>query len=411
MSPILSIWSRFIRIFRRRANGNVPKTPSQQMYAAVRAGDADEVRRILAKHPQELMGSFGVTPSWLHYAASKGHVQVIDVFLQAGLDVNWVRRDPDMTPLVDAVQDGQYHAARHLLALGANPNLGRCLISAINADAHSFDLVKLLVEHGADVNQVWRFGDEERGPLFNALSWAVNGDREDVAAYLRAHGAVMPPAEAERRPSAPDEEIIDYFQQRFGPVDARVLREIVPTAPSPVEIHRIGPTPDRDSVILFTTGMSLQALGGSAEAGSGAYAEVLVELPSDWPLAGKALRDMNHRWPIDWLRRIAQLSGDADTALRAPVSIMENSDPPSPLAPGCSFSAMLLVAGYDDLGPIALADGRSVDLFAMVPLYPNEVELEQSEGLVELFRRLEQFDIGRKVDLRRPSVAAIRKRR
>ena len=149
-------------------------------------------------------------------------------------------------------------------------------------------MVKLLVENDVDVNQAWRFGDEHEGPLFNALSWAVDSERPDIAEYLRAHGAVMPPTEEMPSYATAAEEIVAYFQRRFGTADKKSLGEIVPTSGRRVLIHRIGPTEDRDSVILFTTGMSDEPMTVPDGADEFRYAELMIELPKGWPLSGKA---------------------------------------------------------------------------------------------------------------------------
>ena len=51
-------------------------------------------------------------------------MRVIDVFLEAGLDVNWGRRNPGDTPLVGAVTYGQYETARYLLSAERIQTLG-----------------------------------------------------------------------------------------------------------------------------------------------------------------------------------------------------------------------------------------------------------------------------------------------
>ena len=382
------------------------KLTGRGMYTAVKTGDVDEVRRILAEQPEELSRFPGVASSWLHYAADKGQLRVVDVLLDAGLDVNWGRRDADDTPLVGAIDNGQYDMAKYLLSRGADPNLGRCLVAAINANANSFELVKLLVEHGVDVNQVWRFGDEERGPLFNALSWAVDAERKDIAAYLREHGAVMPPEEPQRTYSRAREEIIAYFEQRFGRVDPHVLREIVPTSDFPVVIHRVRGTVAGESQFLFTTGMSDQPMEVPEDRQEYHFAELLMELPGDWPLSREAFSDLNNRWPIEWLRRAAVYPHAERTWFSWPVTILANGDPPAPFAPACRFSFMMVTANYDDVGPIHLEDGRTVQIYTLVPLYADEQELAQSQGVPELFRRLDLFGIRRRVDLGRQSVAS-----
>ena len=68
---------------------------------------------------------------------------------------------------------------------------------------------------------------------------------------------------------------------------------------------------------------------------------------------------------------------------------------------------MLIAMGYDEVGPILMGDGRNVQIYTLVPLYEDERGLELSQGLPELFRRLDQFDVGRRVNLSRPSVASL----
>ncbi len=381
-------------------------TPGQRMYAAIKTGDASEVKRIITSDPSELAEYPGVAPTWLHYAARRGRKNIVEMLISAGIDVNKCVRIGGDSPLNYAVRYGQVSTAEHLISLGATPGVSRMLIDAINSDENSFELVKLLVEHGADVNQSWRFGDEEHGPLFNALSWAINSGRQDIADYLRAHGAVMPPEEPIMPASNASDAIIQYFTASFGPVDRKALQEIVPSSDCPVVIHRISPTESRNSNILFTTGMSEQPMHVPESGEDYRFAELLIELPADWPLSKDMLTDADNRWPIDWIRKVAAYPRLEQTWLGGPFAIMANSDPPTEFSPQCKFSSMLLAAGYDGVGPIELANGYKVQVYTLVPLYENERKLEQTQGLPELFRRLDQFEVGRLVIRGRPSVAS-----
>jgi hypothetical protein len=385
-----------------------PDAPTARLYSAIEAGDAQKVKKILRDHPEELRDYPGVAPTWLHFAAGEGQAAVVDIFLAAGMDVNEARRLDEDTPLNYAVRYGQLATARYLLSLGADPSACRMLIGALNAKENSFELVKLLVEHGADVNQVWRFGDEEKGFLFNALSWAIDGGRHDIAAYLRAHGAVIPPEEQAGPPTSAAEQIVAHFERQFGKVDKRALQEIVPTSDPPIAIHRIGPTEERNSVILFTTGMSNEPMIVPEGGEEFALAELVIELPADWPLAKNALANPSHRWPVDWLRRVAAYPRNEQTWLGGMIAVMANADPPDQFAPDCRFTSMLLLAGYHEIGPIVLSDGRTVQIYSLVPLYEDERQLELSEGVPELFRRLDEFGVNRIVDTGRRSVASVK---
>jgi ankyrin repeat protein len=56
----------------------------------------------------------------------------------------------NQTPLTDAIDSGQLEAAKFLLSHGADPNLARALISAINVESEdlALDFVKLLAPNG-----------------------------------------------------------------------------------------------------------------------------------------------------------------------------------------------------------------------------------------------------------------------
>ena len=123
----------------------------------------------------------------------------------------------------------------------------------------SAEIVQLLLDHGADVNAWYYLGEGESRQKFNALKWAVGNGHEEVAEILRRHGAVMPDAESAaldaKAASNASSEIVEYFGKNVGPVEELTLREIVPDSVS-ITVHVVPPTPGRDEITLFTTGMS-----------------------------------------------------------------------------------------------------------------------------------------------------------
>jgi hypothetical protein len=80
-------------------------------------------------------------------------------------------------------------------------------------------------------------------------------------------------------------------------------------------------------------------------------------------------------------------------------------DPPETIAPQAGFTAMMLFAKSE----MHAADGRLIQLYTLVPLYPDERDLEIQRGLPALMRALDQSGISDVVDLKRPNVASAKK--
>lgn len=202
---------------------------------------------------------------WIIDAVGYGNREMVERLLAFGCDVNEtsnrgctsaitvaISRHPELLPL--------------LLSHGGDPNLpdAGAILTAINESG--LEAVKLLVEHGADVNQVFDlYGNKDE--LFTALEFAKS--HPDIVAYLRSKGAkTVDELRAEGKlPLAGDhsgeaanpvlsfsEQTVQWFDANIGPVQPAALTEIVPSD-VPITIHVIPPSDDRPFVTLFTTGM------------------------------------------------------------------------------------------------------------------------------------------------------------
>ena len=108
-------------------------------------------------------------------------VRTADVLLSAGIDINqeaFRGHDWKATPLWYAISRGQnLKLAKHLLQRGSDPN--RCLWAAAHKDDTA--AIRLLVEHGADIDPVV----EDETPFLSA----VKGSHFRAAQALLEHGA------------------------------------------------------------------------------------------------------------------------------------------------------------------------------------------------------------------------------
>ena len=143
--------------------------------------------------------------------------------------------------------------------------------------------------------------------------------------------------------------------------------------------------------------MSLRA-NDCAEIKEYEYAELFIQLPGDWPYADMGSPD--YGWPVYWLRSLAAFPHEQGTWLGGPVVIYDD-DPGGVIAPNVKFTSMLVMAERR----FTSNEGKLVQLFRLTPLYPEERELHEKEGIAALMRAFDQHGVPFVVDLRRKNVA------
>ena len=377
----------------------------KEFHGALRNGNAELCRELCSKYKwlvtdHNWQVRDGFAPTWLNVAVLSGDVATVKTLLDVGFDVNALSGKEQSSALGVAIDKNHYEIAVVLLSRGANPNVSRPLIGALNRESteNKMAFVKLLVEHGCDVNRLYDlYGDASKG--FTALDWTKD---PEVVAYLRSKGAKKATelsGEAPKPAVTVDvlDEVVQYFQENCGDVAPRSLIEIVPTG-FPVAIHVIPPAGNRTHLTLFTTGLSSKRMDVPSRWSSFAYAEVFIELPGDWKYDSP---EAQWHWPVEWLRRIAQYPHDNNTTLGGPFTIIANDDPPKPLAPDTQFTCLLILAEKS----FQRKDGEMVQLYRVVPLYTDERDLELREGAPALMRAFDRSDVPFVVDVGRRSVA------
>lgn len=331
---------------------------------------------------------------------------IVRLLIQYGFDVN-VDLNHN-SPLSMAIGEGCIESARLLLKAGADPNRERCLIAAINCSNPDLRLacVKLLIEHGIDVNQ--QFELFSTGSYFTALDWAKD---PAVQALLRQHGAktvsemdddvVLATVVMEETASHFElarRESIAYFESQFGEADSNQLVETLPSG-FPIQVHIIRPKGERRHYTLFTTGLSARPMIVPTDSDAWKYAELYMQLPGDWPVDDVENELWN--WPMQWLMRIGQYPHDNNTWLGGGFTIIANEEPPKSFAPNTTLSCLMLLADRE----FRRTDGVHVHLWRVSPIYSAERELELREGVPALMRAFDRASVPFLVDIHRPPVA------
>lgn len=186
-----------------------------------------------------------------------------------------------------------------------------------------------------------------------------------------------------------------YFQA-LGDVQPGAIGEVVPTGLPPITIHEARPKKSGEPLTLFTNGMSAQPMATDNDTAQYAFAELYLQLPGDWKID---LADPGHAWPVQWLRKIAAYPHASQTNLGRVYTIVNNDEPPEPLAEGIAFTSWLCFADMN----FQHSDGQVTHFYRMIPLHTEERTLEQTQGIHALVERLEHQGGFEVVNLNRPS--------
>jgi hypothetical protein len=98
-----------------------------------------------------------------------------------------------------------------------------------------------------------------------------------------------------------------------------------------VDVYVVQPVKEQRHRYLITPGMSEKAMPVPEGASDDRYAELVLGLPTDWPLSPEAFKDEANWWPIRLLKGLARYPHENKTWLYEGHSILW-SDPPKPFA-------------------------------------------------------------------------------
>jgi ankyrin repeat protein len=163
-----------------------PAFASNKLVDAVKRGDAESVRALLAQHVAvNTADADGSTA--LHWAVQRDDSKIAGLLLAAGANVNAATRYK-ITPLSLACTNGNAGLIDRLLKAGADPNgtseEGQTALMTASLTG-KVDAVKLLLETGANVNAREPYKGQ------TALMWAAAEGNAAAAEVLIAHGAEL----------------------------------------------------------------------------------------------------------------------------------------------------------------------------------------------------------------------------
>ncbi len=200
------------------------------------------------------------------------------------------------------------------------------------------------------------------------------------------------------------EDIERHLERFVGPVET-VLHELVPDRVH-LDLLMVPPAKDRPYHVIVTSGMSDLAMNVPEDMAEFARAELMIELPGDWPISQEAFQDENNYWPLRWLKQVGRLPHDFGTWVGWGHSI-PNGDPAETIA-DTRFTGVCLAPPYwldAEFFQLKSSSGDTVCFYDLVPVYAEEMQLKLDEGFGALEERFERDDIGFVLDVDRRNVA------
>ncbi len=387
-----------------------------ELVEAIEAGDLAVFRQ--GFEPSDLV-SDEYMGSLLHYAAIQGTLEIVQFLVESGADVNRRGGDFDCPAITYGAEKGKLDIVRHLFEAGSvldtTHSLRNPLLNAAR-EGH-LDVVAFLLTTEIDPHATYRIPS---GALINAFTQAEQRGHKEIVELLKAHGCHRPvegvdiplwePEEFRggRTPevqSAPP--IIDYMEQRFGPVDPNSMQELLPLMDGiSVAVHIISPNEMHPYLVLFTNGMSDLPMTVPAGQEVWRYAELIMHLPADWVHPGKANGDPRWLWPVQWLRKMAYYPHLEETWLGFPAAIVSSDNPTVPLGPNTKQTCLFMIPDFANLdSPFQKPDGSPVHFFTVVPLYTEERDYELKHGMDAFFKQFVDQKVPMTVDLDRSNFA------
>lgn len=197
------------------------------------------------------------------------------------------------------------------------------------------------------------------------------------------------------------EAISDHIEKHVGPIE-NVWHELISDLVH-IDVHQIAPTDERPWWTLVTSGMSDIPMSAPEGAEDFRYTELMICLPKDWPMEEKEFDKDENYWPVYWLKYLARFPHQHETWLSWGHTI-PNGDPAEPIGPGTNMTGLILLQPMTvttDFWSLPIREDKTINFFAVFPLYDEEMELKLKKGAEEIEQLFEKNKITEILDPRR----------
>lgn len=217
------------------------------------------------------------------------------------------------------------------------------------------------------------------------------------------------------QPACGDVENIDristHIQQHIGRIEM-VFHEVISDLVH-IDLHWVKPTPENPYHTLITSGMSNLPMKVPPGAENFRFAELMLSLPSEWPMTMDDFEDERHYWPLRLLKMLARFPHEYKTWLYIGHTV-PNDDPTKPYAPNTRLCCALLMPPLltaAEFRTLQIDAERTIHFYSLIPLYREEMEFKLASGFDSLIDCFDKHEISELLDVDRANVCAAAKKR
>lgn len=219
---------------------------------------------------------------------------------------------------------------------------------------------------------------------------AESDERSPSGAPILRHTASAPSDDVAH---ADDERIANHLSGVLGG-ESMVFHELVSDRVH-IDVHMFAPTPERQSFVLATSGMSARAMtmpAGFEQPEQWCFGELMMILPPTWKLAQRDFDDERNYWPVRLLKMLARLPHEYATWLGWGHTI-PNGDPARPYAPGTELCGAMVIPPFAFGRELFEVPGEPiVHVYQVLPLTAAEMDFKLRSGVDALLERMEAAD-------------------
>lgn len=201
-------------------------------------------------------------------------------------------------------------------------------------------------------------------------------------------------------------EIIDnHLDQFFDDSDEINVFDEIESEIIHRDIYFIEANEDRSFHVLLSCGMSSLPMNVPENINSSEYIEVMILLPKEWNMNFEFFDDERNYWPIRLMKTI-MITPHENNSWFGFGHTFQFSDKEE-FASGVGFNSVMLVHSMelsDEFTTIPLENNKQIDIYTLIPLYPEELEFKKRNSASNLLDKFNKNGIEEVVKIGRQNV-------